>query len=216
MRGARTGTTWSTLRRGIIPARAGSTRTPCQTLPRSRGSSPLVRGALDGGGLAASPRGIIPARAGSTGNALKYIWREGDHPRSCGEHIVADSDDADAAGSSPLVRGALDGLHKEVLPAGIIPARAGSTRPSQMATHLRGDHPRSCGEHPCAAFWTVCWRGSSPLVRGALAIRTLALRPARIIPARAGSTHQHGRKLRRSRDHPRSCGEHTQTRRCMT
>ena len=173
---------------GIIPARAGSTRifmsasgtdedhprscgehrVPWATCRRRSGSSPLVRGALDGRGLAASSWRIIPARAGSTRRWDHAVSRRRDHPRSCGEHMCLCVGVEELLGSSPLVRGALGRREAHVGGLGIIPARAGSTMCA--ATWLVGteDHPRSCGEHRGASRQMVAQEGSSPLVRGAL------------------------------------------------
>ena len=85
-RGARQGWDEATIRRGLIPARAGSTTSvyaPHGSLgahPRSRGehgavcevdthplgSSPLARGAQQQEIAEAAQAGLIPARAGST------------------------------------------------------------------------------------------------------------------------------------------------------
>ena len=91
---------------GIIPALAGSTRrglsrrgwrrdhprsrgehgTDTCRASRSRGSSPLSRGAHCSGVTEASERGIIPALAGSTRPRARRPQVAGDHPRSRGEH----------------------------------------------------------------------------------------------------------------------------------
>ena len=68
------------------------------------------------------------------------------------------------------------------------------------------DHPRSCGANRTFNSWEPAISGSSPLVRGQ---RAHARHPAdrgRIIPARAGPTHQHLDCRRLTPDHPRSCG----------
>ncbi len=212
----------------IIPARAGSTQCiPQQRCgrrdhPRScgehyadvkgtdgfQGSSPLVRGALDGPHGRGPRGGIIPARAVSTALSQPRAGLPWDHPRSCGEHPEIDDITVRVAGSSPLVRGALPAFHGRSPHHGIIPARAGST-PSRTRWGARSrDHPRSCGEHSELLELGSAYTGSSPLVRGALICgRSLCLR-GRIIPARAGSTAPERRRRRRRRDHPRSCGEH--------
>ena len=51
-------------------------------------------------------------------------------------------------GSSPRMRGAHWLPDPPQLPAGIIPAYAGSTFSSLLVLFLIGDHPRVCGEHP--------------------------------------------------------------------
>ena len=52
-----------------------------------KGSSPLVRGAREAIHNGNEFYGIIPARAGST-SPIPFVYKlNGDHPRSCGEHI---------------------------------------------------------------------------------------------------------------------------------
>ena len=91
------------------------------------GSSPLVRGAPTSLAPGAGAGGIIPACAGSTNLArFGQLW-PGDHPRLCGEHSHLSTDEYEAEGSSPLVRGALGPQLQPNLGLGIIPACAGST-----------------------------------------------------------------------------------------
>ena len=126
VRGAQTDRRRPNPRRGLIPARAGSTPCTAPAVPERRahprpcgehgarshgsvilwGSSPPVRGARhrlphpDGG------VGLIPARAGSTphgGFSFIVSWA---HPRPCGEHFSLKDGHHDASGSSPPVRGA--------------------------------------------------------------------------------------------------------------
>ena len=49
----------------------------------------------------------------------------------------------------------------------IIPAHAGSTASSSVASGLPQDHPRSRGEHNWKRFLATLGAGSSPLTRGA-------------------------------------------------
>ena len=116
---------------GIIPARAGFTRSAPRCVgsprdhPRSRGvyprctmvstgtsgSSPLARGLLTirpdgrGGG------GIIPARAGFTTGHHRPGSRRRDHPRSRGVYSTPTRRGEIYTGSSPLARG----LHLRIL-----------------------------------------------------------------------------------------------------
>ena len=110
---------------GIIPARAGFTRTPrfrrSETWdhPRSRGvydtslsdpealsgSSPLARGLRPGTGLTRSERRIIPARAGFTSAVETSRIEVTDHPRSRGVYEIAQPPAGQVRGSSPLARG---------------------------------------------------------------------------------------------------------------
>ena len=74
------------LRGGLIPARAGSTRSGSGTFTAGSGSSPLARGALGRPRTAANVQGLIPARAGSTLARRRKRSSPRAHPRSRGEH----------------------------------------------------------------------------------------------------------------------------------
>ncbi len=154
---------------------------------------------------------IIPARAGSTAISRLRVPTGVDHPRSCGEHSEGQTRSPCRLGSSPLVRGAPGMSVRWCQCAGIIPARAGSTKDGGPFHRSRKDHPRSCGEHfPFFSALRVAM-GSSPLVRGAREQRRGPLAGLGIIPARAGSTVCDKLCVLVIEDHPRSCGEHSAT-----
>ena len=93
----------------------------------------------------------------------------------------------------------------------IIPADAGSTKAIREWLNAREDHPRGCGEHhPCLAT-PQTQPGSSPRMRGALLRARPHMMMRRIIPADAGSTRWRPLPTRRHKDHPRGCGEHSDT-----
>ena len=172
--------------RGIIPARAGFTRTADRgeggrgDHPRSRGvyrptisidldgvgSSPLARGLPGSRERTMAEARIIPARAGFTWRRKWPRPRREDHPRSRGVYRRTRALRARAAGSSPLARGLRCDAVPQCDEPGIIPARAGFTPPRP---------------------WP---------------------RPARswIIPARAGFTALLLRAIGERADHPRSRG----------
>ncbi len=150
VRGAQCSLFFLCLLQGIIPACAGSTPWPTLAVScagdhprmcgehgtrqcdptRMEGSSPHVRGApsmvLDVG----TNIGIIPACAGSTGREGRAGGLQRDHPRMCGEHSVGGAGGLSVGGSSPHVRGArLSGYYLSWR-SGIIPACAGSTKPT--------------------------------------------------------------------------------------
>ena len=91
---------------------------------------------------------------------------------------------------------------------GIIPAYAGSTRPTAPETSPLPDHPRIRGEHTAGMFSCAPPMGSSPHTRGALGLGGPGRIAERIIPAYAGSTDRHPRQCQGRRDHPRIRGEH--------
>ena len=89
---------------------------------------------------------------------------------------------------------------------GIIPARAGFTRPSRHRARTAGDHPRSRGVYYGQPQYGAGRGGSSPLARGLRdEKRRVDLRQG-IIPARAGFTSSLMMVSLPSRDHPRSRG----------
>ena len=210
----------------IIPARAGFTRHSRGVLPsfwdhpRSRGvyrrrarrarsvagSSPLARGLPKWGAATSSGRRIIPARAGFTLARPGPRFLDEDHPRSRGVYVGRRRMGAHHRGSSPLARG----LHLRNIPfrieRGIIPARAGFTRPCSPSAPEPQDHPRSRGVYHSPPRPIPTHVGSSPLARG-LPLRLLGpVVAAGIIPARAGFTQRpEGHGIRRQ-DHPRSRG----------
>ena len=134
---------------GLIPARAGTTqhfpslRPGSRAHPRSRGdhrsvqncrsrlrgSSPLARGPQRIDANFPGFMGLIPARAGTTGGPqffADYWWA---HPRSRGDHATLKATFWVSWGSSPLARGPLNTIPHGGNDVGLIPARAGTTRP---------------------------------------------------------------------------------------
>ncbi len=187
-RGAPAGNGSARCRAGLIPARAGSTL--MGALPRRvpRGSSPLARGARSRLSGARPSLRLIPARAGSTVALAGRPGLAGAHPRSRGEHASMMRHRGAWAGSSPLARGARPDGPGSGLRRGLIPARAGSTRPAAIAASAVS--------------------GSSPLARGAPGPSRTAPRRGRLIPARAGSTRPWSLRSTTRTAHPRSRGEH--------
>ena len=212
--------------RGIIPARAGFTRSlrrrTCRPSdhPRSRGvyrnvtptagtrsgSSPLARGLRPARGHRPRPPGIIPARAGFTDSSLQEHHTNWDHPRSRGVYLRTVTTESAAAGSSPLARGLLPGDAPAIQTSRIIPARAGFTQHVQRVIFALRDHPRSRGVYAVPPALAARCRGSSPLARGLHQKRRRSYGPRGIIPARAGFTEGSDHPAWCRWDHPRSRG----------
>ena len=152
--------------------------------------------------------GIIPADAGSTDSTSQICPSRGDHPRGCGEHTLTTSNECWAAGSSPRMRGALERCITLCTDVRITPADAGSTHYPVGRFGKRADHPRGCGEHHTQTIAVGSGLGSSPRMRGAQQLLTMAEQGGRIIPADAGSTLRVSSSDRACSDHPRGCGEH--------
>jgi len=212
--------------RGLIPARAGRTRSPrplaasARAHPRSRGadtrsavrlrrmtgSSPLARGGRAVGQPDLLLTGLIPARAGRTRRRGPCSPSRRAHPRSRGADFLIDFAALLCPGSSPLARGGhLLGLDDRGHP-GLIPARAGRTRRSTIPSGVLRAHPRSRGADspltsPCVWVW-----GSSPLARGGHHDRCPSAARPGLIPARAGRTARAALPAPRGRAHPRSRG----------
>ena len=176
--------------KGIIPALAGSTLIAIVSKPSTRdhpracgehhrrhhqgdqagGSSPRLRGAPRKWILQRPVGGIIPALAGSTRECAGTLRRRGDHPRACGEHYSITIRNKPVRGSSPRLRGARFVHYPASFLDGIIPALAGSTQTKTFDPWRRRDHPRACGEHLSSSVSRLGLVGSSPRLRGALAV----------------------------------------------
>ena len=213
---------------GLIPAHAGSTVSWSLFMispsahPRSRGehkvpaalhrvaagSSPLTRGARAAPGPRNEVLGLIPAHAGSTSSPWEPGPGRSAHPRSRGEHRVAERGKSRLPGSSPLTRGAPRGRAGKVPAARLIPAHAGSTTPAPANPSGGPAHPRSRGEHIRTQDARARVIGSSPLTRGARVVAPTMSKGKRLIPAHAGSTQHTAQSANTTAAHPRSRGEH--------
>ena len=199
---------WGETRTGIIPARAGFTKTgpkpppPPPDHPRSRGvygrappcatspagSSPLARGLPSELRPACRDARIIPARAGFTAGGAAGRSPAEDHPRSRGVYPATLRAIPAADGSSPLARGLRSRSPIRVPGSGIIPARAGFTPPRTHQAGAERDHPRSRGVYPSCPTPSAATGGSSPLARGLHRPDERRVPSVGIIPARAGFT----------------------------
>ena len=129
-----------------------------------------------------------------------------DHPRSRGVYPMTSGTCASARGSSPLARGLLTKVKGHQGHGGIIPARAGFTRPPLNSGRADRDHPRSRGVYSHPAITFPVSGGSSPLARGLPGHGHSRVGDDRIIPARAGFTRPRDQDGHVLRDHPRSRG----------
>ena len=228
MRGTRDDTIIDYPGPGIIPAYAGNTfgvlssavtfgdhprvcgehltmaRLPSKVL----GSSPRMRGTLRSGIRRNVVNGIIPAYAGNTLPPPPRTVAAWDHPRVCGEHIGLTVMAQNEPGSSPRMRGTLQGSVDTLELFGIIPAYAGNTFVVSLTVSPPRDHPRVCGEHrsrPCTSNQA---QGSSPRMRGTRVQWFQGGHYLGIIPAYAGNTCVLCLVTYLYWDHPRVCGEH--------
>ena len=195
---------------GIIPAYAGNTwgSSRCRQSPgdhprvcgehlgssatskNEKGSSPRMRGTRHHHQFITPEERIIPAYAGNTNEIRSGRPYGRDHPRVCGEHNGQNVGTISVVGSSPRMRGTLNGKFDPQSGSGIIPAYAGNTQRRKRYRTGSWDHPRVCGEHEEQLPTELMEQGSSPRMRGTR-YALLPLPNARgIIPAYAGNTHQ--------------------------
>ena len=106
------------------------------------------------------------------------------------------------------MRGTLQLGHLVAEIKGIIPAHAGNTPIICFGLAVRGDHPRTCGEHAVCGYCGTDYQGSSPHMRGTPGTVDTVITQAGIIPAHAGNTFDFWHSGAKRKDHPRTCGEH--------
>ena len=152
------------------------------------GSSPRMRGTPTGYASGSTRCRIIPAYAGNTRHAVDVGQQCGDHPRVCGEHKKTMCLITLQEGSSPRMRGTLVAQFLRADQIGIIPAYAGNTFGVSRGIARARDHPRVCGEHMPQLSAMSFVVGSSPRMRGTLAICRNTIATTGIIPAYAGNT----------------------------
>ena len=125
----------------------------------------------------------------------------------CGEKFRVLEMDRTLKGSPPRVRGEDDFHGVCAVRFRITPACAGRRRLSWRLCRPISDHPRVCGEKPSASRRSSYHTGSPPRVRGEATVRCTRRRPHRITPACAGRRIPVRNGTKRTKDHPRVCGE---------
>ena len=136
---------------------------------------------------------ITPAGAGKTNEMKRNIYKDGDHPRRCGENQTAGSVSRGSPGSPPQVRGKRGKRLRLSASWRITPAGAGKTCCSSSSQTPLQDHPRRCGEN--GNYWSVIMysSGSPPQVRGKPKAPQATSDAVGITPAGAGKTEPRGR-----------------------
>ena len=130
------------------------------------GSSPRMRGKRCRLAIRRTKVGLIPAHAGKTLTPdAPCLWSEA-HPRACGENCPEAVPVDNVLGSSPRMRGKLNGQFVSRNALGLIPAHAGKTMSSGVVFTAWGAHPRACGENGTTGSGLFLFRGSSPRMRG--------------------------------------------------
>ena len=91
------------------------------------GSSPHLRGTPNGSCRAVVRRRFIPAPAGNTSRSHRTLSRRPVHPRTCGEHILAQINTLPQTGPSPHLRGTHPRPDQHPAADRFIPAHTGNT-----------------------------------------------------------------------------------------
>ena len=194
---------WSPVHPRVCGERVGNV---C-SVPRSRGSSPRVRGTLRRRAQRRSVRRFIPACAGNARCSLSSAAISSVHPRVCGERAEGGGADHAPSGSSPRVRGTPPLPRFLRLDRRFIPACAGNALPLPPEPSRPPVHPRVCGERIVALSASYRSAGSSPRVRGTQIGAFCYDCISRFIPACAGNARDAPPQLLSTPVHPRVCGE---------
>ena len=110
-------------------------------------------------------------------------------------------------GTSPRMRGKPIPPHALNVSSRNIPAYAGKTLLSWLVSILNAEHPRVCGENVTTWLCSSVAAGTSPRMRGKLAVRCSRSCTGRNIPAYAGKTRASRSCDTGDTEHPRVCGE---------
>ena len=151
--------------------------------------------------------GLIPAHAGKTRPRGTPSQTERAHPRACGENGWCRHLRCGVMGSSPRMRGKPQHLNCSHRFKRLIPAHAGKTSRAAATWISHPAHPRACGENPVFGFPMLMLPGSSPRMRGKLAVVEGGQVNRGLIPAHAGKTSVGVVAGILAPAHPRACGE---------
>ena len=168
-----------------------------------------MRGKLRGNPVVAMVLRITPAHAGKTERYLKSFSEDADHPRACGENSEKWHKCSRGGGSPPRMRGKRTWSRRDSGFRRITPAHAGKTIRRTAQPYTCADHPRACGENVSTRTPTSTASGSPPRMRGKHQLVRMAIIVCRITPAHAGKTAFIFRKYEQGTDHPRACGENS-------
>ena len=150
---------------------------------------------------------FIPAPAGNRippgwSSSLKTV-----HPRACGEQSAPRAAGCGEFGSSPRLRGTVEGLRHDTVGYRFIPAPAGNSRPLSCRMRPFTVHPRACGEQFLVRYRRRPGFGSSPRLRGTVGTQRYNSQMKRFIPAPAGNRPSSPPTPVPESVHPRACGE---------
>ena len=151
--------------------------------------------------------GITPAYAGKRAPDTSSRLEGQDHPRVCGEKLWRRWRRTWQRGSPPRMRGKAFSVSQAHNDGGITPAYAGKSHAGVCGDLVEEDHPRVCGEKPCAQCAKTDKAGSPPRMRGKVQKLSTLRSCKRITPAYAGKRSWRRKPPVSGRDHPRVCGE---------
>ncbi len=192
----------------VHPRVCGEHRFPRLSVYVPGGSSPRMRGTPDLHSTVRHWCRFIPAYAGNTAHQNNHDILTAVHPRVCGEHPDGSIGFTRFYGSSPRMRGTPVPRAYRFSGPRFIPAYAGNTNTTPMASNANPVHPRVCGEHLAGIYPAVSVIGSSPRMRGTLMHEQGGSNHGRFIPAYAGNTYKQMDQTAAGAVHPRVCGEH--------
>ncbi len=159
--------------------------------PAAYGLSPLARGTPSGNVPGSTGRRFIPAGAGNTRSPHARHFIRAVYPRWRGEHTLAAAQADIANGLSPLARGTLYDNGQFFAPGRFIPAGAGNTSYTLLASEERSVYPRWRGEHRAKGKKMRELIGLSPLARGTRLRGSDTRRKAPVYPRWRGEHHYH-------------------------
>ena len=154
--------------------------------PPVPGSPPRVRGKAGCLQSLISDTRITPACAGKSDWSAQKGRADRDHPRVCGEKLLASVTLAIRMGSPPRVRGKANASLSSFSCSRITPACAGKRAEDEAARYAGEDHPRVCGEKRTGCVPVSASEGSPPRVRGKVCSSVGQQQAGRITPACAG------------------------------
>ena len=192
---------------GDHPRVCGEKLRESRGLNRTRGSPPRMRGKVFDADYSILRSGITPAYAGKSYTRTCYAYNVRDHPRVCGEKCGCAARFDACQGSPPRMRGKEWFRDQNIDDPGITPAYAGKSFSNRRYGYCTGDHPRVCGEKFLETKTWTTRQGSPPRMRGKVPFSVFHGFGAGITPAYAGKSTRQTNLQKKSRDHPRVCGE---------
>ena len=148
------------------PRACGENPSLCRFPAPQAGSPPRMRGKHSAALPPPESARITPAHAGKTLSKITITVLYTDHPRACGENVLAVPLFDSVSGSPPRMRGKLTSISDITATSRITPAHAGKTFSRSPGDSAGSDHPRACGENLAELRCRYFQVGSPPRMRG--------------------------------------------------